>query len=157
MLFRLRIVLLALVLLTYSAGPVLAPARADDAQELPHALFTTAAGAEVRLSLEMADTPEKQSRGLMFRTELPEDVGMIFIFPGETRVGFWMKNTLLPLSIAFITSEGKIIDILDMQPQTETVHTPQANYRYAIEVNQGYYARHGIAIGDTVTFSPEIQ
>ena len=136
---------LALVLL---AAPGRPPFQADEF--VPHAIFTTASGEEVRLNLEVADTVDKQTRGLMFRTELAEDWGMLFLFEGTVQIGFWMKNTLLPLSICFVDEKGTIVDILDMQPQTENVNVPKSPYRYAIEVNQGYFARHNIAVGDSV-------
>ena len=116
----------------------------------PYALFRTQTGAEVKLNLEIADTPERQSRGLMGRETLADDAGMIFVFPQMGRIGFWMKDTLLPLSIAFIDDTGVVVDILDMEPQTTDVHAPRADYRYAIEVNQGYFRRNGIAPGDPV-------
>lgn len=141
-------VLAALVLTLALAGGALVRA-----QMTPTAVFTTAQGNQVTLNLEVADTPEKHSRGLMFRTELPEDNGMLFIFPDTVLVGFWMKDTPLPLSIAFISAEGKIVDILDMEPLTTNIYLPSSPYKYAIEVNQGYYARKGIAIGDTVQFN----
>jgi uncharacterized membrane protein (UPF0127 family) len=139
-----RIVVVSLVALAF-----VGVGRAQ-CQSGPYALLTTAGGNQVMLNLEVADTPEKQERGLMFREEMPEDNGMIFIFPGTTTIAFWMKDTVLPLSIAFVTDDLRIVDIQDMQPQTTDPHIPAAPYRYAIEVNQGYFARHGIAVGDTV-------
>ena len=117
-------------------------------QSGPYALFTTAAGSQVMLNLEVADTPEKQERGLMFREEMPEDNGMIFIFPQTGTIAFWMKDTVLPLSIAFVTADLRIVDIQDMQPQTTDLHQPAARYRQALEVNQGYFARNGVKVGD---------
>jgi uncharacterized membrane protein (UPF0127 family) len=110
--------------------------------------LTNSAGREVVLSVEVADTPEERSVGLMFRESLPEDAGMIFVYTEETTLGFYMKNTTVPLSIAFIGRDGVIIDIQDMQPLDETLHYAPAPYFYAVEVNQGWYARNGIGVGD---------
>ena len=118
---------------------------------LPQVIFNPATGAAVTLYVEIADTPDKQETGLMNRTAMAEDQGMLFAFEGQTTVPFWMKDTLLPLSIAFIADTGRIVDIQDMQPQDLTLHNPAAPYSYAIEVNQGYFRRHAIAVGDHVT------
>jgi uncharacterized protein len=133
-------------------GATPAPAPSLNPDEL-YAFFTTS-GATVALQLEVADTPEERTTGLMFRESLPPDVGMLFDFQGETQAGFWMKNTLIPLSIAFIDSNGVVVHIEDMQPQTENLHTSPTPYRYAIEANQGWYTQHGIQIGDFVQIRP---
>jgi uncharacterized membrane protein (UPF0127 family) len=75
---------------------------------------------------------------------------MIFVYTEDTQGGFYMRNTLVPLSIAFIGADGVIIDIQDMQPLDETLHYAPAPYRYAVEVNQGWYGRNGIRVGDGV-------
>ena len=82
---------------------------------------------------------------------MPADSGMVFIFDGDTTARFWMKDTLLPLSIAFVQSDGTILDIQDMQPQTEDPHGPGAAYSFAIEANQGWYAAHGVQPGGHVS------
>lgn len=117
---------------------------------LPAVIITNSQGIATRIYVEIADTPQKQETGLMHRTSMPAAQGMLFIFQGTTTVPFWMKDTLLPLSIAFITGEGHIIDLQDMQPQDLTLHNPAGPYTYALEVNQGTFARQGIAVGDWV-------
>ena len=102
------------------------------------------------LNIEIAENDAHRSTGLMFRTTMPEDSGMLFIFPIDTDGAFWMKNTLLPLSIAFIALDGRIVDIKNMEPQSETLHQPTSKYRFALEVNQGYFARKRINVGDLV-------
>ena len=102
------------------------------------------------LSIEVADTPVERSIGLMNRESLAENAGMLFDFQTDVQAGFWMKNTLIPLSIAFIDKDGVIVHIEDMEPQTDNLHFSPSLYRYAIEVNQGWYADNGIAVGDTV-------
>ncbi len=115
----------------------------------PYVEITAANGAQVIVYVEIADTPELRARGLMHREALAEDHGMLFIFEQDVQVPFWMKDTLIPLSIAFIAADGTIVDIKDMQPLDLSLVYSQAPYRYALEVNQGFFAAHGIGIGDT--------
>ncbi|MDO8612612.1 MAG: DUF192 domain-containing protein [Dehalococcoidia bacterium] len=108
------------------------------------------AGKRAELTVELAVTPGERSRGLMFRESLAEERGMLFVFAQETKAGFWMKNTKIPLSIAFIASDGLILETQDMEPLSEELHTPARAYRYALEVNQGWFERHGLGLGDRV-------
>ncbi len=106
------------------------------------------------IRVQIAEEPQQREIGLMGRTSLPDDTGMLFIFPGEFQGGFWMKNTLIPLSIAFIDSDGVIVDILDMQPceaEPCDIYTPDNPYVQALEVNIGAFEGWGIAEGDTAT------
>ena len=107
-------------------------------------------GRKVELRVEIADDPPEQTRGLMERTALGEDRGMLFVYPDEEVRSFWMKNTLIPLSIAFIASDGSIVDLQDMKPlDDEPPHYVSAEpARYALEVNKGYFEKHGIKVGD---------
>lgn len=111
-------------------------------------LFENVEGREARLNVAIADTPEERARGLMFRNELPEDQGMLFLFPGTANSGFWMRDTLVPLSIAFVEADGAIIDIQDMQPLSTEIHHAPAPYSFAVEANQGWFGKNGIAAGD---------
>ena len=108
-------------------------------------------GREIRV--EVAKTEEERAKGLMERTSLAKDEGMLFVFEEEGYHGFWMKNTLLPLSIAFIDKEGKIVWITDMDPQTQSVHSPPKPALYALEMNRGWFTRNGIKAGDVMRFS----
>ena len=101
-------------------------------------------GSNVDLLVEVADDAQERAIGLMSRESLPEDQGMLFVFEAEGQHGFWMKDTLIPLSIAFIEGEGKIIDIQDMQPRDETIHKADEPYLYTVEANKGWFARNGI-------------
>ncbi|HUL30404.1 MAG TPA: DUF192 domain-containing protein [Thermodesulfobacteriota bacterium] len=103
--------------------------------------------------VEVAQTPEEQSRGLMGRKQLGKDEGMLFTFPTEGYHGFWMKDTLIPLSIAFIDKDGRIVWITDMKPLTLDSHVPPAPILYALEMNQGWFSSHGVKVGDRVKFS----
>ena len=110
-------------------------------------VFDTEPG-NVRLNVEVADTAEERRTGLMFRESLPENAGMLFVFEQDTQQGFWMKDTTIPLSIAFIdAASGTVIDIQDMQPLDLTLHSPPSPYRYAVEANQGWFAQNGVAAG----------
>jgi hypothetical protein len=116
-------------------------------------------GRRVALQVEVADTDEARGRGLMHRTQLADTEGMLFIFEEEERWAFWMKNTLIPLSIAFIDRHWRIIDIQDMavapSPQNGpfAIYKPQAPARYALEVRQGLFKKTGIGIGARVLFT----
>ena len=106
------------------------------------------------LTAEIADDEIKREVGLMNRRSMPSDAGMLFVFdrPANAKqVGFWMKDTLIPLSIAFVEPNLTVEDIQDMQPQTEQAHYAPRDYAYAIEANLGFFANHGVAVGDKVT------
>lgn len=103
-----------------------------------------------RLGLELARTPDERALGLMFRESLPWDTGMLFEFQQPSRAGFWMRNTSIPLSIAWLDRDGTIVDIQDMQPLSDEVHTPSAPYWYAIEANQGWFEANGVGVGQRV-------
>jgi uncharacterized membrane protein (UPF0127 family) len=107
-------------------------------------------GEQVEVRVEIANSPEEQTTGLMNRTALAEDRGMLFVFPGEEVRSFWMKNTLIPLSIAYIDSEGRIVDLQDMKPlDDEEPHYVSAEpARYALEVNKGFFDENGVEVGD---------
>ena len=107
-------------------------------------------GEGVELTVELARTAGERSRGLMLREELAEDGGMLFVFPGDTEAGFWMKDTLVPLAIAFIAEDGTILGSQEMEPLSEDKHRPPAPYRYALEVNQGWFEERGFGTGDRV-------
>lgn len=104
--------------------------------------------------LEVADTPELSARGLMHRKSLRPDHGMIFFFDPPRRVSFWMKNTLIPLSVAFLDESGVILEILPLQPLSERiVFSSSDRVRYAIEMEQGWFDLKGIRVGDKVDLS----
>ncbi|MDR2637738.1 MAG: DUF192 domain-containing protein [Zoogloeaceae bacterium] len=99
------------------------------------------------IEVEVAATPEDRMRGLMQRKNLAENAGMLFVFPQAERHCMWMKNTLIPLSVAFLDDSGKILNIRDMQPHSEESHCADAPARYALEMNRGWFAKKGIAPG----------
>ena len=109
------------------------------------------AGADaVQIKVEIARTDEERSQGLMHRTKLPDGEGMIFIFDRDQQLSFWMKDTLIPLSIAYIASDGRIIDIKDMYPRDLNSVRSSRSVRYALEVPQGWFSRVGVKEGDVV-------
>jgi uncharacterized membrane protein (UPF0127 family) len=105
---------------------------------------------EVEVRVEIADSPDEQARGLMERTALAQDRGMLFVFPDEEVRSFWMKNTLIALSIAYMDSEGRIVDLQDMKPldDEEPHYVSSDPAKYALEVNEGFFEEHGVAVGD---------
>jgi uncharacterized membrane protein (UPF0127 family) len=105
----------------------------------------------VELSVELAESDEERRRGLMGRTSLPVDAGMIFLFGGEHRGGLWMKDTPIPLSAAFLDRDGRVLRILEMPPCEADpcpVYDPGVGYVAAVEVNRGAFERLGVAVGD---------
>ena len=107
----------------------------------------------VLVETEVADSDAERSKGLMYRKNLDEDEGMLFVFFEENTGGFWMKNTLIPLSIAFFDDDGKIVSIMDMDPCRKEpckVYDPGVPYWGALEVNQGAFERWGVEEGDII-------
>ncbi len=130
---RLLIVLLAGVL-----------PRLSFAQSLP--LIELSAGIH-RIEAEVAHTQETRMRGLMMRTAMPTQRGMLFVFDHDARHCMWMKNTLLPLSVAFLDAEGRILNIEEMKPQTEDNHCAAKPARFALEMNAGWFRGRGVGPG----------
>jgi hypothetical protein len=104
--------------------------------------------------VEVAATPQQRKRGLMGRTRLQDDAGMLFVFEQEGAHCFWMKDTPIPLSIAFIADDGSIVNIEDMQPQTTDRHCAKAAVRHALEVKQGGFQSRGIRPGMRISGGP---
>lgn len=100
-----------------------------------------------RIHAEIANTPKSREHGLMQRDHLCTDCGMLFIFEKADRYSFWMKDTPLPLSIAFISADGAIINIAEMQPNTTDPHSAEGDVLYALEMRSGWFARSGIKPG----------
>lgn len=106
----------------------------------------------IEFTVEIAKTENEKTTGLMFREHLDQTAGMIFVYEKDKKMSFYMKNTLIPLSIAFLNAEGKIMQIEDMEPlNLETVNSRGA-VRYALEVNKGTFEKYGITEGDRVIF-----
>ena len=124
----------------------------NEASPLP-TLTINSVGGRVPVGVEIADTDAERQTGLMGRTALPEDAGMLFVFEEEqAALSFWMRDTLIPLSIAYIDAQGRIVDIQDMEPLDDVPpHYVSAEpARYALEVNQGFFEERGVTVGDLV-------
>jgi uncharacterized membrane protein (UPF0127 family) len=147
---RIFSVLLVAVLVATMTVTTALLALAQEAAPGTALTIVNSAGERVEVPVEVADTDEERQMGLMGRTALAEDAGMLFVFDAEQQLSFWMKDTLIPLSIAYIDSESRIVDIQDMQPLDETPHLSAAPAQYALEVNQGFFGARGIQVGDTV-------
>lgn len=152
---RAALVLALLVLILAGCGSEGGPQEAGTtvAREegaMPTVTIDASGGGKVRVRVEIADTDAERARGLMDRTALPEDQGMLFVYPTERTLSFWMKDTLIPLSIAYIDAEGRIVDIQDMEPlDDEPPHYVSAEpAQYALEVNQGFFEERGVEVGD---------
>jgi len=144
------------------SGEAAAPAAGLDKQGgLPVIWFTNTQAQSAALAVEVADDSGEQICGLMWRTEMPEDQGMLFVFTYDYFGGFWNKNTLIPLSVAYVAGDGTIVDIVEMQAirqgEEPTIQQPRLQaerpVRYVIEVNQGWFARRGLKAGDRVNVS----
>jgi len=103
---------------------------------------------------EVARTPDERSTGLMFRPSLGANEGMLFVFEQPAQQCFWMKNTLIPLSVAFVADDGAIVNIEHMKPQTLDSHCSTKAVRYVLEMNEGWFARRGIKPGAKLTGAP---
>jgi uncharacterized membrane protein (UPF0127 family) len=124
------------------------PKIAFETQELS---ITLSNGGHIPVIAEIAKSPEQRERGLMYRKTLEDGHGMLFIFEKDQVLSFWMKNTFVPLSIAFISSDGVILEIMDMKPESTVTVTSSRSARYALEVPQGWFSRMYVEPGNTIT------
>ena len=108
-----------------------------------------------RIQAELADTPKAREVGLMNRTSMPTNSGMLFVFEQKAGHCFWMNNTKIPLSIAFIADDGKIVNIEEMQAETTNNHCPKAAVRYALEMNKQWFSERVIVPGTIVSGLPK--
>jgi len=159
-----RRLLFILVLIIIAGATAAAAAQGGPSPDIKYkkgTLVLSQSFRRVRLQVEVADTPASRSQGLMYRRHLDEDAGMLFIFETTSRGGFWMKNTLIPLSIAFIDEQWKIVDIKNMKVAPDpaegpfTIYDSAKPYRYALEVNEGFFERHGIRVDAGVRYIPQ--
>lgn len=104
-----------------------------------------------RIEAEVAATPETRQTGMMLRTSMPPHRGMLFVFPELAKHCMWMRNTLVPLSVAFLDEKGRILNVEDMQPKTEGNHCSARPARYALEMNLGWFRSRGLGAGFSIT------
>jgi uncharacterized protein len=131
----------------FAALALVAAGAFAHAAELPEIPLTIAGH---KATAEVASSDPQRATGLMHRRMLPENRGMLFVFPDVAMHGMWMMNTYVPLSVAFLDREGRIINIEDMQPQTQNSHSAAKPAKYALEMNLGWFAKRGIKPGAKV-------
>lgn len=119
------------------------------AQEVPqlHLPRTTLSIGMFQIDAQVASTSEEHATGLMFRKEMPQHEGMLFVFQTPSQLCFWMKNTLIPLTAAFVEDDGTIVNLVDMKPKSLESHCAKKPVRYVLEMNQGWFAKKGIKAG----------
>jgi uncharacterized protein len=142
--------LLIAVVLAFTAS---LPATAQEQPQMNLPRVKLGAGM-YQIDAQVAQTPDQRMTGLMFRREMPQYEGMLFVFEQASPQCFWMKNTLLPLTAAFVADDGTIVNLADMKPQTEDSHCSAKPVRYVLEMNQGWFARRGIKAGFKLTGAP---
>jgi uncharacterized membrane protein (UPF0127 family) len=106
-----------------------------------------------RILAEVADTPDARDRGLMFRTAMPADHGMLFVYPNDARHCMWMRNTYVPLSVAFLDEHGRVINTDEMVPRTDTSHCAAGPARFVLEMPAGWFLQHGVGGGTRLDFT----
>lgn len=142
--------LCALVVALYAAAP--AHGQPSPQPTLPTVKLT--AGIHL-ITAEVADTEPTRVRGLMFRESLAPNHGMLFVFDEKAIHCMWMRNTLIPLSVAFIDDSGAIVNVADMAPRTETSHCAQRPVRFALEMERGWFAKRGLGAGSRIGGLPK--
>lgn len=142
---------ICICLLTLATGLAQAQAQARPQMNLPRVKL--GAGMH-QIEAQVALTPEQRQIGLMFRAEMPQHEGMLFVFEEPAQQCFWMKNTLLPLTAAFVADDGTIVNLADMQPQTTDSHCSAAPVRFVLEMNKGWFAKRAVKAGFRLTGQP---
>lgn len=137
-------VLLTLVAAALSAATALAQSAGQPQMDLPRVKLS--AGMHV-IDAQVARSEQQRNTGLMYRAQMPQQEGMLFVFEQPSVQCFWMKNTLLPLTAAFVADDGTIVNLADMKPQTLDSHCSTKPVRYVLEMNQGWFERRGIKAG----------
>jgi uncharacterized protein len=133
------------------AGTAAAQAQTGPQPRLPS--VDLQAGIHI-IKTELAVTPEQQATGMMFRKEMGTNEGMLFVSPESSQRCFWMRNTLVPLTIAFLADDGTIVNLADMEPLSERSHCSAKPVRFALEMNRGWFTKRGIKPGTRITGKP---
>lgn len=150
-LFSIRSLLLAAAM---AAGWAQAPAMAQDAAPQMNLRRIDLTAGMYRIDTQLAQTPQQREIGLMFRKEMPQQEGMLFIFEVPGVQCFWMRNTILPLTAAFVADDGTIVNMADMKPMSEDSHCSAKPVRYVLEMNQGWFDKRGIKAGAKLGGAP---
>src|SRR3990167_1534486 len=143
---------IAIALLCLTAALVNS-SQAQDAPQMDLPRVKLSAGMHL-IDAQVAATIEQRSTGLMFRRDMPQSEGMLFVFEQASVQCFWMKNTLLPLTAAFVSDDGTIVNFADMKPQTTDSHCSAKPVRFVLEMNQGWFAKKGIKPGSRLRGAP---
>jgi uncharacterized protein len=144
---KLSIHLLSLLILLSTA------AWSQESPQLQLPRVTLSAGMHL-INAQVAATPQQRAVGLMFRKEMPVNEGMLFTFEQASEQCFWMKNTLLPLTAAFVADDGTIVNLADMQPQSLESHCSSKPVRFVLEMNQGWFSKRGLKAGSKLGGPP---
>jgi uncharacterized membrane protein (UPF0127 family) len=129
------------------------PSLAQTEPQIDLARIKLSAGIHL-IDTQVAATPEQRSTGLMFRQNMPQSEGMLFVFEQAAPQCFWMKNTLLALTAAFVADDGTIVNLADMKPQTTESHCSTQAIRYVLEMNKGWFSKKGIRAGFKLSGQP---
>ena len=140
-------------LLSISALLAAAPAAAQQIPQTGLPVVELGAGMHL-IHAEVARTDEQRAIGLMARKEMAQNAGMIFVFEQPAQQCFWMKNTLIPLSAAFVADDGTIVNIVEMQPLSDTSHCSVKPVRYVLEMNKGWFDKRGLKAGTKLRGGP---
>ena len=141
------------ILVALAAAVALHAAHAADEPQTTLPRVTLSAGMH-QIEAQVAQNNDQRMTGLMYRKEMPQHEGMLFVFEEPSMQCFWMKNTLLPLTAAFVSDDGTIVNLVDMKPQTTDSHCSLKPVRYVLEMNQGWFARKGIKAGAKLAGTP---
>lgn len=155
--FALSLALALVVTLFVAAGAWLGPAHATPSmadQPQTHLPRVRLQAGMHMIEAQMAQTPQSRQVGLMHRRSMPQREGMLFVFEQAQIQCFWMKNTLMPLSAAFLREDGTIVNIAQMQPLSEVSHCSQEPVRFVLEMNQGWFAQRGLGVGKRLSGRP---
>ena len=147
---------LVLIVLIAAAALALGTCGTSDNIDYTPLVIVAANGTTAHLQVEIAETPQQLETGLSNRDELPLDTGMLFVIK-QRGPGFWMKDTHVALSVAFIGECGQIVDIQDMQPLSLDIHSTDQPYSFGLEVAQGWFANNGITVGDIVSLPKDLR
>lgn len=143
------------VLLAYFCLVVgIAPVQAKESTPIQHLPTTTLRVGMRLIKVEVAQTPQEHMIGLMGRQSMGNHEGMLFIFPQSSKQCFWMKNTLIPLQVAFIADDGTVVNLDEMLPETENSHCSNQAVRYVLEMNKGWFTKQGVQAGFRIAGGP---
>tara|TARA_R110001599_G_scaffold64023_3_gene178901 strand:+ start:518612 stop:519103 length:492 start_codon:yes stop_codon:yes gene_type:complete len=141
----------------FTIGATIFTSHAVAAEAQQRFPITTLTAGMYMIQAEVAATPDQREQGLMFRKKMAENDGMVFLFGGPAKVCMWMKNTLIPLSVAFLDKNGKVVNIEDMQPQSLTSHCSKEYVPYALEMNLGWFKQKNIKPGSIIKGLPPVE